>query len=376
MKKTILFFFLLLFPFLSGAQEKVSAVLFYAPHCKACLEFKEEFLPQIKERYADKVLWSERNVEEDEQALSLLISLSRHFKNDQARYPSVFVGNILLVGRPQIESEIGASIDIALRRNSVLPLFENKDLKQIFRKLSVFTVLGSGLIDGVNPCAFAVIVFFVSFLSAYGYSRRQMLCVGIFYCLAVFIAYTLIGAGLFKFLYALRGVYYVIKMFYYLTAFLCFTLAGLSLYDYFKLKKTGYSAGMVLQLPSFLKKKINALIGSGLRQKRERSARELSAIAFVVGFGVSLLEAVCTGQVYLPTIVFILKDTELRLKAFLYLVLYNLMFITPLIAVFLLSFFGIRSHKFNEFLKSNVGRIKIITAALFMVLGFFILWYG
>jgi cytochrome c biogenesis protein CcdA len=374
MRKIVLFL-LLLIPILSAySEDKITATLFYSTHCKACLDLKEEFLPAIREKYADKVEWKNLNVDENPESLSLLFSLAQHFRDGDARYPSLFVGNHFLVGSDEIKKELEEVIEVSLKKR-VTPLdFRARDLSQVFEKISAFTVMGSGLIDGINPCAFAVIVFFVSFLSVYGYKRKEIVCVGAFYCLAVFIAYLLIGLGFFKFLYAFMGFYYVIRIFYYFVGGICFFFAGLSLYDYMKFKKTGTGEGLILQLPLFLKKKINLVIGTGLREKKERGLIDLSISAFTIGFLVSLLEAVCTGQVYLPTIVFILKTTNLRLRAFAYLILYNIMFILPLLIIFLLSFLGISSQRFNSFLKSKLGKIKIIMAILFFVLGVFIIW--
>jgi len=47
----------------------------------------------------------------------------------------------------------------------------------------------------------------------------------------------------------------------------CFCLFIFALYGYFKYRKTKESEGLILQLPSFLKKKINLVIGKGLRKK-------------------------------------------------------------------------------------------------------------
>jgi hypothetical protein len=147
----------------------------------------------------------------------------------------------------------------------------------------------------------------------------------------------------------------------------------LAVYDYFKFRKTKNSDEAILQLPKFLKKRINITIGSRMREKKGFNAWGLVATSSMVGFLVSLLEAACTGQVYVPTIVFILKNTNLRLKAATYLVIYNLMFILPLVVIFLLSLFGVSSAKFNNFLKRNVGKIKIFMAFIFFILGAFIL---
>jgi len=58
---------------------------------------------------------------------------------------------------------------------------------------------------------------------------------------------------------------------------------------------------------------------------------------------VSIVELACTGQVYLPTIIFVLGLPQWRARAALALVAYNLMFVTPLIVVFLLAYFGTTS---------------------------------
>ena len=87
--------------------------------------------------------------------------------------------------------------------------------------------------------------------------------------------------------------------------------------------------------------------------------------AFTTGFFVSLLELACTGQVYLPTIIYVLGIPGLRTKAHLYLLLYNLMFIVPLLIVFVISYLGATSEQLNAFLKKNTAVIKLLTALMF-----------
>ena len=372
-KKAIFFLLILLIlPISSFAQEKVTATLFYSTHCKICHELREEFLPQIEEKYKESLEWQRFNTTEDDDSLSLLISLSEQFNFKEALIPSVLVGDTFLVGGEDVKDNLEAAIKIALKAEKSPLSFLKTDLIDFFKKFSVFTVIGNGLIDGINPCAFAVIVFFISFLGVYGYKKAEIIYVGTFYCLAVFITYLLIGLGFFNFFYSLEQAYLIIKVFYYFVAFFCFLMAIAALYDYYKFKKTGRCEETILQLPKFLKKRINIVIGSRMREKKG-GVWGLCISSFVVGFLVSLLEAVCTGQVYLPTIVFILKNTDLKLKAATHLFLYNFMFVLPLIVVFLLSLAGVSSVKFNNFLKKNLGRIKILMAIVFFCLGLFIL---
>jgi cytochrome c biogenesis protein CcdA len=370
--KKFLFLFFIFISFYSFAADKLTVTLFYSPHCKACVKLKKEFLPSVKEKYQNKIQWLELNIDNSQRNLALLFSVAARFEK-KAVTPSILVGDTFLTGVKEIENGFEKAIKVAMeRKHSILP-FPKINLMQIFKGISVFTIIGSGLIDGINPCAFAVIVFFVSFLAVYGYRKREVIYVGLSYCMAVFITYLLIGLGFFNFLYSLSKIYILIKSFYYLVAAFCFFLFGLAVADYFKFRKKRKPEDLILQLPAFLKKRINIVIGSRLREKRGRSIFSLIISSFIIGFLVSILEAVCTGQVYIPTIAFILKNTNLRFKALTYLVIYNLMFIFPLIVVFSLSLLGFTSQKFNAFLRKNLGRVKIVMAFLFLILGIFIL---
>ncbi len=376
MKKIVCILTLCVICFFGYCREKPQVTFFYSPHCKSCLEVKAEILNLVKEQYKGIFQWKELNTFGNPDNLSLLTSVSAQFNKKKALVPAILAGDMLLVGKQEIKDDIGETLEDLLISSNKPFNFSRIKLLDVFNRMSVFAIIGSGLADGINPCAFAVIIFFISFLSAYGYRKKEIICIGTAYCLAVFITYFLIGLGFFKFLYLLGGAYSVIKVFYYFVAGFCFLMALGSLYDYYRFKKTKSSQGFILQLPKFIKKKINLIIGSNLRQRREKSAIRLIAISFIVGVTVSLLEAVCTGQVYVPVIVFILKNTSLKLKAFIYLAVYNLMFIFPLVIIFLFSLFGVKSKKFNDFLKHNVGKIKIIMALVFLILGVFILYLG
>jgi cytochrome c biogenesis protein CcdA len=98
--------------------------------------------------------------------------------------------------------------------------------------------------------------------------------------------------------------------------------------------------------------------------------------ALITGFLVSILEAVCTGQLYLPTLTFILKSTPLKAKAFVYLVIYNIMFVIPLFAVFLLALLGVTSGNFSQFIRKHLASVKLLMAFIFISLGIFLVWRG
>jgi hypothetical protein len=178
--------------------------------------------------------------------------------------------------------------------------------------------------------------------------------------------------GLFNVLYALEGFQLAVKIFYLLTAAVCFIFFFLSIYDFIMYAKTKDGKAMLLRLPDNLKVRISKIIGFFLRDK-EKSAPRLIAASLAVGFAVSLVEAVCTGQVYIPTIVLIMKEPAFRLRAFFYIFIYNLLFIFPLLVVFALSVMGQRSQTLNNFFRKNLGLTKVLLSLVFLGLGVMIL---
>ena len=350
---------------------------FYSPTCKKCQEFKVHLLPQLVQDFQGRIKVEQRDITRMED-YALLLRLEEkyrpklgnsvplfffegHFLEDNDLYRQL---ERLLVLPPQDGAEEGVSpASIAYR----------------LRSFNLMTIVSAGLIDGINPCAFTVIIFFISFLALQGYRKRELLVIGLTFILAVFLTYILIGIGLFGFLYRLKSFWVVSKVINIAVGVFSIALGFLALYDFLKFQRTRESEGMVLQLPQYLKRRIHFIIGSHYRNTPgnpalKRNIFSLVLSALITGFLVSLIEAVCTGQVYLPTIVFMLKTTPLKFRALGYLLLYNLFFILPLGVIFVLALFGVTSEQFSGILKKRLGLIKALMAALFFVLGLSLLY--
>ncbi len=357
----------------AAATKKVDFAIFVSPTCVHCKHFENEYLPVLQEKYKDQVNFIIYDISQDGNNL-ILLKTAEAFGQSPA-YPTAVVGDTYMVGYPnEIKTYAESAIEKAILLQQETDIqTKTPDTETAFNQITFWAIIGAGLVDGINPCAFAVIVFFISFLTVYKYTRREIIVVGLSYCAAVFAAYVLIGLGLFQFLYAMQGFYWVIKAFYILTAFVCLIFFALSVYDFLIYQKTKKADKMLLQLPQNLKVRIHKIMGFFLRDKHE-SLWRLTLAALAVGFCVSLVEAVCTGQVYLPTVVLIMQDPAYRVKAVLYLLLYNFMFIVPLLAVFALAVAGYESRGFNDFLKKHLGITKLLLCVVF--LGLFILLAG
>jgi len=231
-----------------------------------------------------------------------------------------------------------------------------------FKKFSLSAVLIAGLIDGINPCAFATIIFLVSYLTFIGKKSREILFYGIIFTLGVFIAYVLAGMGLMAGLRQLSGFPLITKGIYLVIAILAFVLGIISLYDYVLFRR-GKMAEWKLQLPASFKKRVHKIIREGTQSQ---SAGYLGT--FALGFVIAATEVICTGQVYLPTIQYIMTIPKLRVHAFFNLVLYNIMFIIPLVAIFVAVYSGVTSERLALIAKRYTGLVKLSTAILFFAL--------
>lgn len=359
-----------------GAWAKpVDAVLFTSPYCPHCRHLKQDGFPQaFKEKHQDKVRLTEYDLTQDANNVIFSQTLEAYHL-DNAGIPMLIVGETVLQGYP---TQIGPGADAAVQKaidnneETRVPGLQKEEAhslqthETLFSQITLWAIIGAGLADGVNPCAFAVIVFFVSFLAAYKYTKKEIVIVGSAYCAAVFLAYVLMGLGAFHVLYAMKAFRYVTLAVQWGMVGLCGVFLLLSIYDFVVYQRTKKSEKMLLQLPTNYKVYIHKVMRFFLKDKHS-SMWLLLLAAFIVGFVVSGVEAVCTGQVYLPTIVVILKEVNQHFwRATEFLLLYNLMFILPLVLVFVLTLCGKESATFNDWLKKHLGLTKFILCCVFL----------
>lgn len=362
----------------AGAEETAGKlVYFYTPSCNKCMEVKDAVLPAVEKRFGKSLIVEYRDVGEPENYI-LLFSLKKDMAADEKSvFPVLYSGGRLLDRRNEdrlTPDGITAFLEEALGRKAPpVKMAAASEIEAYFNKFNVSAIFAAGFIDGLNPCAFTVIVFFISFLFAQGYERKNIALTGSAFMFSVFLTYVLIGLGIFGSLYMLKAFKSAAKVTTIAIGVFSISLGLISIYDAFRFRKDGSGDGMILKLPKYVKDRIHRAIGDGYRVSGGREALGHTAglvfTALSVGFLVSLLESVCTGQLYLPAIVFMIKTAAHKLTAILYLLLYNISFIAPLFIVFILAMTGASSQAFSVFMKRHLFLIKVLMAALFIVLG-------
>ena len=351
--------------------ENFRVVFFRKPGCQDCDEVARK-LEQLKEPFPHlSVLEYDIN-----KTASVLLNeaLSKRFgvpPSIRLVAPSVFSGGGYLVKDDITLERLGQML---VRAGPVPPASwlsvpqedlaaAGQDIAQRYQATGLSLILLAGLLDGINPCAFATIIFLLSYLQVSRKSPRDILQIGLAYISGVLLAYFVIGLGLARVgAIVMRLSWAGTLLTYAMTAF-ALVIMALNIRDGF-LCRRGQLAEMTLQLPAALKQRIHELIRHSVRQAH------FILVAFVLGVAISFLELACTGQVYLPTITYMIQQGETR--AVWNLLAYNLAFILPLGIVFALSYSGLRSETLQVLLKRRAAWVKFGTALLFLVLAVFI----
>ena len=357
-------------------------MIFYSPGCHRCVEVEKQIMPIIEKEFAGKVSFEYLDIGYPENYKLFLGLQQKSGSKVEFHIPIFYMAGRFLNSQGEIEGALRNLIKDALEKPCPAPGLMPADLTAHFKSFVPLSVIIAGLEDGINPCAFTVIVFFISFLALQGYRKRELFFIGSVFILAVFLTYLCIGLGIFNFFYRFKGFWLVNRLLNMVVGAASILFGIFAVSDFIKFKKTGSTEHLVLQLPKPVKDRIHKVVGFFYRKDNRREDKnsfspgsaKLVASALVTGFLVSLLEAVCTGQVYLPTIAFVLKASPLKLQALGYLLLYNVMFIIPLIVIFVFALMGTTSSQFSGFLKKHLGIIKIFMAVLFFGLGIFLIW--
>jgi cytochrome c biogenesis protein CcdA len=348
----------------------INILIFYDPTCGECAKARKT-LRDMKVKYPNLYVHEYPTDDPDTEIL-------KHTYFDHYDVPikdrgtlGVFIGDKYYMDADSLHDGIEDQIKRYSDGVESPDLEPDKNVvKDTFNTFTVLAVMGAGLIDSINPCAIAVLIFFIGYLHTTGRTRKQILTIGLAYTIGIFITYLALGLGLYYFIASSNQLLSISKWLYPVIAILTIIFGLYSLYDY-KKARSGKKEEMKLQLPGPVKKLIGRVI------KHQVKFMYFAIFALITGITISLLEFLCTGQVYLPTIVVVYSSVpELQATAVLYLVLYNLMFIMPLIIIFALVYFGLGVERVQHFLDNNRAVIKLATAVLFFCLAIWLILYS
>ena len=375
--RKILFLLFALFFSGSACAEPVTIDFFYEPGCRDCERIEAEILPEIGKRFGDACTIQAHDLGIETNFLYLLEL------EDAAGHAGPERG-YLIVGKKHV---FGSSPDVnklcsvisdfvgrgsgPRQESATTDCCSNYSVSTVAEeRYSGFTlpaVLIAGLLDGMNPCAISTLVFFMSLLAVSKVRNRQLLLLGISFCLASFLTYLALGFGLFRMLHLFSGFNTLRSAGEWGMTAILLVLAFLSFRDALRFRKSRDPHDVTLQLSTRMKKQIHRVMRRGM------GADCVVLGGLLIGTVVTALESVCTGQVYIPTLVLILKNNAfLETRAWLYLLAYNLMFVLPIVFVFIAVYFGLRTQTLLGWSRENVVLSKILLSLFFISLAFLI----
>jgi cytochrome c biogenesis protein CcdA len=202
------------------------------------------------------------------------------------------------------------------------PNAPDTSMQMYLPQVTLPTIVVAGLVDGINPCAFTVLLLFITTLTATLKAgdqnitalRGRLIGTGGIYIAAVFLTYLALGIGLLNSLSFFTQQHLPARL-----AALIAVLLGLwMLKDYFI-----PDLGWRLQAP--------ARLGRLAHQMGKKATLPALVLG---GFLIGLCTVPCSGAVYLA-VLSLLALQPTALLGYLYLVLYNVVFILPLVVVLL-----------------------------------------
>lgn len=359
--------------------DRLELLFFGSPTCGECQEIKMMLFKPLEIKYPDKLKIHIYDID-DSTGFSLQIQMEKLFAVTNSSPQELYFPDTVLIGYDDIMKSGQALIEKYLQnpdswytiveQSSDDSLSYKETLKQRFSQFSFLSIIAAGMIDGINPCAIATMIFLISFLAVRKKSRGEILIIGACFTAAVFTTYLLLGVGAFKALTALKSYYFLSRLIKWLAVSFAGVVALVSFIDAFRFKKSGDTKDILNQLPKPVKLRIHRIISGNL------SGGQLVAGSIITGFLVTLLEAVCTGQVYIPTIILMTRQSDLRIVGWLYLILYNILFVLPLITVMILSYYGMRWDRLAKATQSHLTLMKVLFGIVLTALALFLALAG
>lgn len=220
--------------------------------------------------------------------------------------------------------------------------------------LTIPLLIGAAIVDAINPCAFAVLLILMTTIIA-TQNRRKALYTGMAFSLAIFLSYLFMGLGL----YSVVTHFETTHTFMITIGVIAILLGIFNIKDYF-----WYGKGFLMEVPLSWRNRLKALIASIVNPIG----------AFFIGIVISLFLLPCTSGPYI-VITSMLGHSATFINALMLLILYNLIFILPMLLITFGVSFGMDVNKAEELRKRNLQRLHLVAGIIMLLMGMAILFY-
>lgn len=182
-------------------------------------------------------------------------------------------------------------------------------------------------------------------------SRKEIFLFGLYYVISIYMTYLLIGLGLLR-----AGTAFTYNPISKVVAIVVIFFGIMNIKEYF-----WPGSKFTIRIPLRVR---------GLVSKYAYQATIASAI--IVGALIGIYEFPCSGAIYLG-IVSLISSRGTFWTGLPYLLIYNFMFVLPLIVIFVLATNKITTEKFINFQEKHGRKLHLVLAVTMIILGVLIL---
>jgi cytochrome c biogenesis protein CcdA/glutaredoxin len=344
--------------------ESVPIMFFYGQGCSHCAA-AEEFFKSIENKYNLDIEAYEIYSNKDN--VNLLIEMASAYGQEVKGIPAIFIDGKVFVG---YGAEIGRQIEAEIKKCSLnkcpnpINVVSSENLTAVIgnssptdnpltsetkKKLTIPAVILAAAIDSINPCEFAVLILLLTTILASG-SRKRAFFAGLAFSAAIYISYFLMGLGL----YSAIQISGFTRIFYIIVSIVAIVVGLFNVKDYF-----WYGKWFVMEVPLTWRPKMKMLL---------RSVTSIPG-AFFIGVVISLFLLPCTSGPYI-VILGLLAELTTRNYAMMLLLLYNAIFIIPMLVITGVIAFGFATtEQAEEWRQRKIKALHLITGALMIILG-------
>jgi hypothetical protein len=216
-------------------------------------------------------------------------------------------------------------------------------------------IISLALVDAINPCAFAVLLLLLTAILAYNPgNKRSVLLAGLMFIAAVFAMYFSYGLIFIKFFQLIQTLN-VVKIWLFRTLAVAAIIFGiLNIRDFLKYRPGGPGT----EMPLMLRPRMQAMIAKVTSPKG----------AFVAGILVTLFLLPCTiGPYVIAAGILSVFDMLANIPV---LIVYNLIFILPMMAIVGIVYLGLSGVKDIEQWKNrHITRLHLAAGILMLFVG-------
>ena len=341
--------------------EQADALYFASKLCSVCSDYADRkvITHLIEEGYDIKIFILEDNPDYTKLLYDVQYSYDIE-KFGSKLVPIIFVGDTYFTGY-----DIERNID----SNNIQTIMDTESLLTIetapAADFSLLSFILLGLVDGVNPCAIAMLLLFISLLS-FSDNNKTLLKISFIFISAIFISYFLFGTILFRTLSSLSGLAPIFEVIPWIIIGISSIVVILNLYDFVVTLFKRYDK-VKNQLPSKIQK-FNRKMMTKFTSKLEEGSWTIYITAFFIGVVISFTEFLCTGQAYFTAILHLIHFSPHVSRGIILLLVYNFIFVLPLIIISVIAIKTKSIIGVSAFMREKLHWIKLFNALVFIAI--------